>query len=112
MQEISTNYVDFGESYNKKTTIVDLYFTASIANNLQNETDLLMTKIGATGGTSQTSSLNRWCPSGLSHTQKKKVATLAQTRVDGATSGGRANKPNSHEEDLEAKANYFIVNLR
>ena len=33
---------------------------------------------------------------------------LTQTRVDGAISGGRANKANKHEESLEAKANYFI----
>ena len=39
MQEISTNYFDSGESYNRKTIIVDTYFAASIAENLQNDPD-------------------------------------------------------------------------
>ena len=30
VQEIFTNYVDSGESYNRKTTIVDIYFATSI----------------------------------------------------------------------------------
>jgi hypothetical protein len=34
VQEISTKYVYSGESYNRKTTIVDVYFTTSIAINL------------------------------------------------------------------------------
>jgi len=37
VQEISTNYVYSGESYNKKTTIVDVYFATSIADNLQKD---------------------------------------------------------------------------
>jgi len=36
VQEI-TNYVYSGESYNKKTTIVDVYFATSIADNLQKD---------------------------------------------------------------------------
>jgi hypothetical protein len=43
---------------------------------------------------------------------KEEVATFAQARVDGATSGGRANKASSHEESLEAEANCFIINLK
>ena len=39
VQEIFTNYVDSRESYNRKTTIVDTYFMASIAENLQNDPD-------------------------------------------------------------------------
>ena len=39
MEEISTNYFDSGESYNRKTIIVDTYFAASIAENLQNDLD-------------------------------------------------------------------------
>ena len=37
---------------------------------------------------------------------------FAQSRKDGATSGGRAFKAGSHEEGLEAKANCFIINLK
>ena len=43
---------------------------------------------------------------------KEEVAMFAQARVDGATSGGRANKADSHKEGLEAKANCFIINLK
>jgi hypothetical protein len=31
IEEISTNYVDTGETYNRKTTIVDIYFAKKIA---------------------------------------------------------------------------------
>ena len=34
VQGIFTNYIDSGESYNRITTIVDAYFTTSIADNL------------------------------------------------------------------------------
>ena len=47
----------------------------------------------------------------ISHS-KEKVATFAQARIDGAASGGRANKANSHEENLEAEANCFMINLK
>ena len=53
----------------------------------------------------------RWCPSGLSHSEEK-IATFAQPRINGATSGGRANKANNHEENLEAETNCFITNLK
>ena len=36
-----------------------------------------------------------------------KTATFAQTRINGATSGGQANKINSHKEGLEAEASCF-----
>jgi hypothetical protein len=39
VQEISTNYVDSRESYNRKTTIVGVYLATSIADNLQNDSD-------------------------------------------------------------------------
>ena len=37
--EISTNYIDSGESYIRKTTIVDTYFSTKIANNLISDPD-------------------------------------------------------------------------
>ena len=43
---------------------------------------------------------------------KIKTATFAQARIDGATSGGRANKTGSHEKGLETEANCFIINLK
>jgi hypothetical protein len=39
VKEISTNYVDYGELYDRKTTIIDVYFATSIANNLQKDPD-------------------------------------------------------------------------
>ena len=54
----------------------------------------------------------RWCPSGLSHTQKRMLQRNAQARIDGATSRGQTNKASSHEKSLEAEANYFIINLK
>ena len=36
-----------------------------------------------------------------------KTATYAQEKINGATSGGRANKTSSHEESLETKASCF-----
>ena len=33
--EISTNYIDSGESFNRKTTIVDINFASKIASDLQ-----------------------------------------------------------------------------
>jgi len=35
VNEISTNYIDSGESFNRKTTIVDINFASKIASNLQ-----------------------------------------------------------------------------
>src|SRR6185312_7716468 len=35
LNEISTNYIDSGESFNRKTTIVDINFVSKIASNLQ-----------------------------------------------------------------------------
>jgi hypothetical protein len=35
VNEISTNYIDSGESYNRKTTLVDTYFSSKIAKTLQ-----------------------------------------------------------------------------
>ena len=53
----------------------------------------------------------RWCPSDLSHTQKK-AAMFAQARINGATNGRRANKASNHEKSLETEANCFIINLK
>jgi hypothetical protein len=39
IQEISINYTDFGESYDRKTTIVDIYFAVAIAEIIQNDPD-------------------------------------------------------------------------
>ena len=39
MQEISTNYIDSEESFDRKSTIVDTYFSATIANTLLNDHD-------------------------------------------------------------------------
>jgi hypothetical protein len=39
VNEISTNYIDSGESYNRKSTIVDINFSTTIANNLLNDHD-------------------------------------------------------------------------
>ena len=36
-----------------------------------------------------------------------KTAMFAQTRINGATSGGQANKISSHKEGLEAEASCF-----
>ena len=36
VQEISINYIDSGESYDRKTTIVDIYFAETIAEIIQN----------------------------------------------------------------------------
>jgi hypothetical protein len=33
-EEIATNYVDSGESYYRKTNVVDIYFASKIANSL------------------------------------------------------------------------------
>ena len=35
VNEISTNYIDSRESFNRKTTIVDINFASKIASNLQ-----------------------------------------------------------------------------
>jgi hypothetical protein len=37
--EISINYVDSGESFNRKTTIVDIYFASSVVDTIQNDPD-------------------------------------------------------------------------
>jgi hypothetical protein len=39
VHEISTNYIDSGESFNHKSTIVDTYFSATIADTLLNDHD-------------------------------------------------------------------------
>jgi hypothetical protein len=39
VHEISINYVDSGESFDRKTTIVDIYFASSIADTIQNDPD-------------------------------------------------------------------------
>ena len=39
VQEISINYIDSGESYDRKTTIVDIYFAEIIAEIIQNNPD-------------------------------------------------------------------------
>jgi hypothetical protein len=39
VNEISTNYIDSGESYNRKSIIVDINFSTTIANNLLNDHD-------------------------------------------------------------------------
>jgi hypothetical protein len=39
VHEISTNYIDSGESFNRKSTIVDTYFSAAIADTLLNDHD-------------------------------------------------------------------------
>jgi hypothetical protein len=40
VHEISINYLESGESYDRKTTIVDIYFSAMIAEILENDLDL------------------------------------------------------------------------
>jgi len=40
------------------------------------------------------------------------VVTFAQIRVDGATSGGQANKISSHKESLEAKASCYQLEVK
>jgi hypothetical protein len=39
VQEICTNYIESGKSYDRKTTIADSYFSAKIANGLLNDQD-------------------------------------------------------------------------
>jgi hypothetical protein len=39
VQEISTDYLESGESFDRKATVVDIYFSTSIAENLQNDPD-------------------------------------------------------------------------
>ena len=39
MQEISINYVDSGESFDRKTMIVDIYFAEKIADTLLTDHD-------------------------------------------------------------------------
>jgi hypothetical protein len=39
VNEISINYVDFGESFDRKTTIVDIYFASSVVETIQNDPD-------------------------------------------------------------------------
>jgi hypothetical protein len=39
VNENSINYVDSGESYDRKTTIVDIYFASSVAETIQNDPD-------------------------------------------------------------------------
>ena len=37
VQEISINYLDTGETYDRKTIVVDIYFSESIAENLHKD---------------------------------------------------------------------------
>ena len=39
VHEISINYIESGESYDRKSTVVDIYFTESIAEIIQNDPD-------------------------------------------------------------------------
>ena len=39
VKEISINYIDSGESYDRKTTVVDMYFSATIAEIFLNDPD-------------------------------------------------------------------------
>ncbi|XP_066311020.1 uncharacterized mitochondrial protein AtMg00820-like [Miscanthus floridulus] len=39
VKEISINYIDSGESYDRKTTVVDMYFSAAIAEIFLNDLD-------------------------------------------------------------------------
>ena len=39
VNEISINYIDSGESYDRKTTIVNIYFSAAIAEIFLNDPD-------------------------------------------------------------------------
>jgi hypothetical protein len=39
VHEIFVNYVESGESFNCKTTIVDIYFASSVADTIQNDPD-------------------------------------------------------------------------
>jgi hypothetical protein len=39
VQEISINYIDSGESYDRKITIVDIYFAETIAEIIQTDPD-------------------------------------------------------------------------
>jgi hypothetical protein len=38
-KEIFIDYIDFGESYDRKTTVVDIYFSAAIAEIFLNDPD-------------------------------------------------------------------------
>ena len=40
IEEISTNFIDSGETFDRKTTVVDTYFSEQIGNNLNNDPDL------------------------------------------------------------------------
>jgi hypothetical protein len=40
VKEIFINYIDSEESYNRKTTVVDMYFSATIAEIFLNDPDL------------------------------------------------------------------------
>ena len=39
VHEVSTNYVETGESFDRKTTIVDIFFASSVAETIQNDPD-------------------------------------------------------------------------
>jgi len=39
VREISINYIEYGESYDRKSTIVDIYFAEAIAEIIQNDPD-------------------------------------------------------------------------
>jgi hypothetical protein len=39
VREISINYVESGESYDRKSTVVNIYFAESIAEIIQNDLD-------------------------------------------------------------------------
>jgi len=43
---------------------------------------------------------------------KKKAATNAQSRVNGATGEGNTSKINDYQAGMEAEANCFNINLR
>jgi hypothetical protein len=55
--------------------------------------------------------LPRWCPSSLSHTQKKKITTDVQERISGAKSRDCASKISDYEEGIADEASCFIINL-
>jgi hypothetical protein len=39
VHEMSINYVDSGESFDRKTTIIDIYFASSVVDTIQNDPD-------------------------------------------------------------------------
>ena len=52
-----------------------------------------------------------WCPSGLSHTQKRMLQRYAQEGSNGATNGGRAKDVSNNKDGVAAKTSGFNIDL-